>query len=83
MKPIDFKEKTKVLTKPKSMTDAECQPLAVWNADGKKCISCWKASFLERLKILFTGKVWVWVYSGKLSPPVLIEAKYPFTKEKK
>ena len=56
MKPIKFKEATKVLQRPATMTDAECASLHVWS-DGKQCVSCWKPSFMERVRILFiSGK---------------------------
>ena len=82
MQPIDFKEKTKVLQKPAGMTDEECQPLPVWNADGKTCISCWKASLIERIRFLFTGKIWLWVIFGHIQPPVCLDINYPFTKKR-
>ena len=72
MEPIEFKEQTKVLSKPENMTDDECSSLAIWN-DGQACISCWKPSIRERLSILFFGKVWLWVYSGATQPPVAID----------
>lgn len=80
MKPIDFAEKTKTLGKPSNMTDEECIPLPVWNGDEKTCISCWKASFKQRVKFLFTGKMWVGIYSGQTQPPVWITPDHPFTK---
>ncbi len=77
MKPIDFSQSTKVLQKPSTMTDSECQSLHVWN-DGKQCVSCWKASFKERLNILFTGIVWLGVFSGKTQPPVFVSGEEVF-----
>ena len=56
MNPINFKEATKVLRKPKNMTDEECGPLPVYT-DGINCVSCWKMSFKERLAALLFGKV--------------------------
>ena len=69
MKPMKFKEQTTVLSKPASMTDEECMPLPVFS-DGEQCISCWKLSFIERFKVLFFGRVWLGLYSGKTQPPV-------------
>lgn len=71
MKPVDFKESTKVLTKPSQMSDSECGSLPVWS-DTKQCISCWKMSFWERMACLFTGKVWLSVLSGTTQPPVAV-----------
>jgi hypothetical protein len=79
MKPIDFPQSTKILQKPSEMTDKECLPLPVWN-DGKQCISCWKPSFIERVKILCTGRVWLGVLSGATQPPVFISGENVFEK---
>lgn len=81
MIPIDFPQKTKVLKKPSSMTSEECGSLSVFS-DGKQLISCWKASWRERLSILFHGKVWLYVIAAKTQPPVaLTGAKNVFNSE--
>lgn len=77
MKPIDFPQSTKVLQRPSTMTEQECQSLHVWN-DGKQCVSCWKLSFKERMKVLFHGKVWLGVLSGKTQPPVFLSGECVF-----
>lgn len=79
MKPIDFPQSTKVLQRPSTMTEQECQSLHVWN-DGKQCVSCWKLSFKERMKVLFHGKVWLGVLSGKTQPPVFLSGECVFEK---
>ena len=79
MRPINFSQSTKVLQKPSDMTDKECSPLPVW-CDGKQCISCWKPTLIERLKILFTGKVWVGVLSGDTQPPIFVSGENVFVK---
>lgn len=79
MKPIKFKEATKVLQRPATMTDAECASLHVWS-DGKQCISCWKPSIKERVRILFFGNVYLGVLSGSTQPPVFVSGAYPFTR---
>ena len=79
MKPIDFPQSTKVLQRPSMMTESECSPLHVW-CDGKQCVSCWKPSFIERLKILFTGKIWLGVMSGNTQPPVFMSGESVFKK---
>jgi len=79
MKPIEFKEQTKVLRKPQNMTDAECGSLPVFN-DSKQSISCWRANIIERVKFIFSGRVWLGVYSGQTQPPVWLGVKYPFKK---
>ncbi len=77
MKPIDFPQSTKVLQKPSTMSDNECSSLHVWN-DGKQCVSCWKPTFKERMNILFGGKVWLGVLSGKTQPPVFVSGETVF-----
>jgi hypothetical protein len=79
MKPIDFPQSTKVLQKPSTMSDNECSSLHVWN-DGKQCVSCWKPTFKERINILFGGKVWLGVLSGKTQPPVFVSGEMVFEK---
>lgn len=79
MKPIDFPQSTKVLQKPSTMSDNECTSLHVWN-DGKQCVSCWNPTFKERMNILFGGKVWLGVLSGKTQPPVFISGEMVFEK---
>lgn len=71
MKPIDFPQSTKVLQRPSTMAESECQSLHVWN-DGKQCVSCWKPTVSERIRIAFGGNVWLGVMSGKTQPPVFL-----------
>lgn len=79
MKPTDFKQSTKVLQRPSTMAESECQSLPVW-CDGKQCVSAWKPSIRERLNILFGGNVWLGVMSGKTQPPVFVSGKKVFVK---
>ena len=57
MKPIEFKEQNVVFAK----DQPEYNPLPAFKADTPQgeVISCYKLSFVERLQILFTGKLWV------------------------
>lgn len=80
MKPTNFKQSNKILQKPENMTDEECSPLPVFT-DEKVCISCWEAGIWERIKFLFCGRIWVWIFSGKTQPPVSLETKNPFSKD--
>ena len=77
MKPIDFKQSTKVLQRPSTMAESECQSLPVWS-DGKQCVSCWKPTIRERFMIAFGGKVWLGVMSGKTQPPVFVSGEKVF-----
>ena len=69
MKPINFRQQTKILHRPNNMTDEQCGALPIFT-DRKQCLSCWKATWRERLSILFYGKVWLGVRSGNTQPPV-------------
>ena len=71
MRPREFPEANKVLMKPEGMTEEECGDLHVYN-DGYHSISLWRPSFMERMSILFFGKVWLYVVSGKTQPPVTL-----------
>ena len=73
MKPIDFQQSTKVLS------ESGCSELPVW-CDGKQCVSCWKPSIKERIKILLGGNVWLGVMSGKTQPPVFVAGERVFAK---
>ncbi len=82
MKPIEFKEQTKILQKPEGWTNEQCSPLAVFN-DGRQNISCWVGDLRDRLKFLLTGKIWLRVHSGTTQPPVSLATNYPFVVNKK
>ena len=83
MKPIRFKEVNKWLDKPESMTTEECKSMFIYT-DNRECISCWRLTFWERMKILFLGKLWVRIVSGKTQPPIALTiAKTIFELESK
>ena len=83
MKPIKFKEANKNLLKPSSMTDEECSSLWV-HTDGKECISCWKLTFVDRIKAAVFGRVWISVLSGQTQPPIWLScSKTVFMKSRK
>lgn len=77
MKPIDFKQSTKVLQRSSEVTDDGCASLHVWS-DGIQCVSCWKPSLSERISLVFWGKVWLGVASGSTHPPVFLSGKNVF-----
>lgn len=77
LKPIDFKLANRKLYAPSDEGYCSKIPLPVWT-DGTQCVSCWKCSFLDRLRILFTGRVCASVRSGQTQPPMWIAADYPF-----
>jgi len=56
MKPIKFKEcNTTLKSNDKNIADL---PALVMNDNDKIVVTCWKLSFVERIKILVTGKMW-------------------------
>lgn len=77
----DFKESNVELGRPPGMTEEECTGLHIFT-DGHVCISQWRPSFWERLKILFTGRIWLGILSGQSQPPVWLQTNYPFSTEK-
>jgi hypothetical protein len=77
MKPVFFPEKNRTLQRPPNTTDEQCIPLDV-HTDGMRCLSCWKGSLLDRVVFLFTGKVWLWVWSGDSQHPAALDTNHPF-----
>lgn len=57
MKPIEFPEQNVVYAK----DQPEYTPLPAFKSDDPmgQVVSCWQLSFTERLRVLFTGKLWV------------------------
>jgi len=57
MKPVKFKGFNLIYAE----NQPEYIPLPVLKLDNPEgnCISCWELSFKERIKILFTGKMWL------------------------
>jgi hypothetical protein len=57
MKPVEFKHQNIVFAK----DQPEYQPLPALKIDSPngEIVSCWKLGFKERVKIVFTGRVWL------------------------
>lgn len=78
--PIDFEQSNMTWHKPKNMSN--CVDLKVYRApEDEFSISCWKAPLKERIKFLFSGIAWLWVF-GATHPPVIVSVQDPFAKEK-
>ncbi len=74
IKPVKFEEQNYTYV-------AEgCGDLPAW-IDGEQIISCWKIPFIKRLKMIFTGRIWLGVM-GVSQPPVWLAADKPFKKTK-
>jgi len=71
MKPVSFKHQNVIYAK----DQPEYQPLPALKLDtpSGEVISCWQMSFKERMKVLFTGKVWVSLasFNNPLTPSFL------------
>ena len=71
MKPIEFKHQNVVFAK----DQPEYMPLPALrlNTPQGEVISCWKMSARERIKVLFTGKIWVSLisFNNPLTPSYL------------
>lgn len=79
MKPVKFPEANACLGAPPGM-EKEVEPLHVYR-DGTYHISVWTLSWSERLRVLFTGKVWLWVMMAHTQPQVSIDVRDPWTKK--
>jgi hypothetical protein len=74
MTPIEFPEHNLVLAK----DQPQYQPLPVFMND-TETVSCWKLTFLERLTLLFTGRLWVRQLTfGHQLQPQLPQVERPF-----
>ena len=57
----------------------EYRPLPALKMEDGEIVTCWKPSIRERLKILFSGKIWLNVLTfNKPLQPLLISANKPF-----
>jgi len=57
MKPIDFEHRNVIFAE--NQPEYMSLPALKLDTHEGEVISCWDLSFKERLKILFTGKVWM------------------------
>jgi len=78
MKPIMFKESNIVYAE----HQPEYIPLPAFRDDKGEVVSCWKLSVRERVKILFTGKIWLdlLTFNQPLQPIIISADKLVETK---
>lgn len=76
MKPIKFRETNSILE-----ASAPIKPLPVFRGDGY-IISCWKLDWIDRMRALFGGKVWLSVKSNITTHPVHLRTDTPFINRK-
>lgn len=77
MTPKNFKQANRILKGPDG---SDIQDLPSYT-DGQQCISCWALTWRERLTLLLTGRVWLYVMSGHTQPPVCVSAEEPVWSE--
>lgn len=75
MKPVKFKEANTTFAE----NQPEYTPLPALKFDGEdgQVVSCWRLSFKERMRVLFTGRVWVSLltFNKSLTPSFLSTKK--------
>lgn len=75
MKPIPFKEQNVVFAK----DQPEYLPLPAHNTSDGTVISCWRLSLWERIKVLWTGRLWLSQMTfGQALQPQLPDVDSPF-----
>lgn len=77
---IEFPEQTVVIAK----DQPEYNPLPAYQYNDKEgtIVCCWKLSFKERIKLLFTGKLWHHILTFHQSlQPQLLQVNSPFIKK--
>ena len=81
MKSIEFKEHNVVYAK----DQPEYQPLPALKDETGAVVSCWKLSIKERLKLLFTGRLWLCcqTFNNPLQPLFLTVKKDDLIEENK
>lgn len=76
MKPIEFNEQNIVYAK----DQPEYLPLPAYRSTDGMVISCWALNWRERLRVLFTGRIWfnVLTFNQPLQPQ-LPQVDNPFS----
>lgn len=71
MKPVKFKHQNVVYAE----NQPEYMPLPALKIEGNEgiVVSCWKLSFKEKVMVLFSGRVWLslWSFNQALTPSLL------------
>jgi hypothetical protein len=80
MEPVEFAEQTHTLAK----DQPQYRPLPVHMVDEpeRRMISCWKLTWLERLQLLISGRLWLMQMTfGDALQPLLPQVNVPFARE--
>jgi hypothetical protein len=82
-KPIEFKGSTETLPSPAALYgETGSLPIVRLESAGHVplVMSCWRLSLRDRLRALWTGRIWLGVLSDN-PPPVSISTESPFADE--
>lgn len=71
MRPVSFPEQNVTLKGPEGSGIGDLPTFT----DGKEVISCWRATWRQRLIFLLTGRVWLRIQSGYTQPPVCLQVE--------
>ncbi len=77
MVPVKFDGMNKTLTAPVNwdeLTNGKCSPLHIQASDGQ-CMSCWRLSIMESIRLLLRRKIYLTVVSGHTQPPVKLSVE--------
>ena len=75
MKPVEFKERNTTLHGAGTVKE-----LPTYKGNDQ-IISCWQLTFFEKIKLIFTGKIW-FIMRGYIHPPICLTVLKPFIVEK-
>jgi hypothetical protein len=71
MKPINFRNSNKVIIAPDNLKKIGITDVYGYS-DGLFFCTHWKATWLERLRFLLTGKIFITII-GKVTPPTFVD----------
>lgn len=77
MKPVPFREQNILFKPPEGMED-RVSDLPAFKGEGQ-VISCWALGLRERIRLLFTGRLWFSVM-GNDQPPIWLGVYRPFVR---
>lgn len=75
MKPVHFKESN--ITFAKDQPEYQPLPALKYESQNGEVVTCWNLSFVERIRLLITGKVWMSLlsFNQALTPSFLTTKK--------
>ena len=79
MTPVPFREQNHTFLPPPRMED-KVGSLPTFVGEGQ-VISCWRLTLWERIKLLFTGRMWFSVI-GNAQPPIWLGVHCPFIRRR-